>query len=172
MSKYLQKLLGCQAAKKGGGGCSFPATHLSGLTSLLNVSRGTYELPIQGLRIFWKFTLKVEPTLFPSGNDYTNHTILLYSAPPRRDHIVSRTSQHFSNVSLYSMSLKLPLSASKESISLFSPYLQAVTQLSFCLLDLKDLKAAPLLCPCSFYFHPIFAQYTCPVEKRNSVTPE
>ena len=104
--------------------------------------------------------------MFPSGNDYTNHTILLYSSPPRRDHIVSRTSQHYTNASLYSMSLKLPLSASKESISLFSPYLQAVTQLSFCLLDLKDLKAAPLLCPCSFYFHPIFAQYTCPVEKK------
>ena len=72
---------------------------------------GAYHCPVGSIWLF-----------FPSGNDYTNHTILLYSAPPRRDHILYRTSQHFSNVSMYSMSLKLPLSASKESISLFSPY--------------------------------------------------
>ena len=36
----------------------------------------------------------------------------------------------------------------------------------------KTWKQHLSICPCSFYFHPIFAQYTCPVEKRNYVTPE
>ena len=116
---------------------------------------GAYHCPVGSIWLF-----------FPSGNDYTNHTILLYSAPPRRDHILYRTSQHFSNVSMYSMSLKLPLSASKESISLFSPYLQAVTQLSFCLLDLKDLKAAPLHMSLLLLFSPHICTIHLPCWKK------
>ena len=51
---------------EGGGLCrSVPAAHQTGRSSNLNVSGGSCDLPVQGLRVFWNFSSTLESGLLP-----------------------------------------------------------------------------------------------------------
>ena len=51
---------------EGGGLCrSVPATHQSGRRAVLNVSGGSCDLSVQGLRVFWNFSLTQKSRLLP-----------------------------------------------------------------------------------------------------------
>ena len=51
---------------EGGGLCrSVPAAHQTGRSSNLNVSGGSCDLPVQGLRVIWNFSSTLESGLLP-----------------------------------------------------------------------------------------------------------
>ena len=57
---YLSKHLSSRAAAarwRGGDGCSFPAAHQSGRSTISNISGNSWDLFINVLRVFWTFTL-------------------------------------------------------------------------------------------------------------------
>ena len=64
-SSWKNQYLSSQEGEGGGLRRSVPAPHQTGRSSNLNVSGGSCDLPVQGLRVFWNFSTTQKSRLLP-----------------------------------------------------------------------------------------------------------